>query len=84
MGAGRPSDRKWLLGRGRRAGLAGQTYDAFAQQYSAYLARTTQALNAQAPAAYTPDLSLLDGLLRTLRVTATSRGAGRRGTRGAM
>ncbi|MDQ3700234.1 MAG: hypothetical protein M3442_04845, partial [Chloroflexota bacterium] len=52
-------------------GLAGQTYEAFAQQYDAYLARTTQTLNAQAPAAFAPDLSLLDGLLRSLRITAS-------------
>jgi hypothetical protein len=51
-----------------QAGLAGQTYDAFAAQFEAYLARTTQALDAQPDGAFTPALWLLDGLLGTLRI----------------
>ena len=49
-------------------GLGGLSYDAFAAQFEAYLARTTQTLNAQPPASFTPDLVLLDGLLQSLRI----------------
>jgi LppP/LprE lipoprotein len=48
--------------------LGGLSYDAWSQQYDAYLARTVQTLNGLAPGAFTPDLSLLDEMLQTLRI----------------
>ena len=48
--------------------LGGQSYEAWAQQYDAYLARTVQTLNGLPPDAFTPDLSLLDGMLETLTI----------------
>ena len=48
--------------------LGGQSYEAWAQQYDAYLARTVQTLNGLPPDAFTPDLSLLDEMLQTLTI----------------
>jgi LppP/LprE lipoprotein len=48
--------------------LGGQSYEAWAQQYDAYLARTVQTLNGLPPDAFTPDLTLLDGMLETLTI----------------
>ena len=48
--------------------LGGQSYEAWAQQYDAYLARTVQTLNGLPPDAFTPDLTLLDEMLETLTI----------------
>ena len=48
--------------------LGGQSYEAWAQGYDAYIARTVQTLNGLPSSAFTPDLSLLDGMLETLTI----------------
>jgi hypothetical protein len=48
--------------------LGGQSYDAWAAQYDAYLAQTVQTLNGLSPEAFTPNLTLLDDMLQTIRI----------------
>ena len=50
-------------------GLGGQSYDAWAAQYEAYLARTVQTLNGLSPDAFTPNLTLLDDMLQTIQIS---------------
>jgi putative hemolysin len=48
--------------------MDGPTYDAWAKNYEAYLTDLTAQLNGLLPAAYTPDLTLIDGLAKSIEI----------------
>jgi putative hemolysin len=50
------------------AALGGQTYDEWAQNYSAYMADLTAQLDGLLPAAYTPDLTLIQELVNSINI----------------
>jgi hypothetical protein len=49
--------------------IPGGDFDAFSATYDTYIADIVQQLNAQTPASFTPDLSLLDAMIQSLTVT---------------
>lgn len=49
-------------------------YDAFAETFDTYLAETVDVLNAQPPADFTPDLSLLDSMMSSFTVASDAAG----------
>ena len=48
--------------------LAGQSYDDWSKTYTTYLANLVQALNGLNPAAYTPDLTVIQELISSINV----------------
>lgn len=58
-----------LLPKDTNAGLGGQSYEAWAQNYTTYLSQLTGQLNALLPAAFTPNLNALDALVTSIEVS---------------
>ena len=49
-----------------------QTYDEFAKNYEKYLADLVAQLDGLLPAAYTPDLTLIDELVKSIEIGAAA------------
>jgi putative hemolysin len=58
------------------AAMGGQSYDEWAKNYETYLADLVAQLNGLLPAAYTPDLTLIDELVKSIEVGVTSTSTG--------
>lgn len=54
------------------AALGGQSYDAWSKNYVAYLTQLVKDLNGLHPAAYTPNLTLLEDLVKSIEVSDTT------------
>lgn len=52
------------------AALGGVSYDEWAKNYETYLADIVAQLNGLLPGAYTPDLTLIDGLVKSIEIGA--------------
>jgi putative hemolysin len=59
-----------LLPSDPNAALGGQSYDDFAKNYEKYLADLVAQLDSLLPAAYTPDLILIDELVKSIEIGA--------------
>ncbi len=57
-----------LLPKDANTALGGQSYDAWAKGYQQYLTDLTNALNGLVPAAYTPNLTLIENLVQSINV----------------
>jgi hypothetical protein len=52
--------------------MAVEEWETFSADYAAYLLETTAVLNQLSPAEFTPDLTLLDAVITSLRVEPDS------------
>lgn len=61
-----------LLPTDSNAALGGASYDEWVKNYETYLANLVKDLNGLVPAAYTPNLTLIDQMVKTINVSDTT------------
>lgn len=61
-----------LLPKDPNAALGGKSYDEWAKDYMTYLAALVKDLNGLVPAAYTPNLTLIEGMVQSIAVSDTT------------